>query len=576
MTAPATALPEIRAAGDVFSRFAVRRRLGRPAGRVEIFAVHGVRDGQGELLVAERLPGKRADHAEAEADARALMGLRHPNLATVRDVARADDALWVVSDFVEGGTLDDLKRVAKKPLTLELGLRVVVDVLAALSALHGHASKLVHGWINPRSVIVGLDGITRLAHAWLGRSASIADPDAMSYMAPELLRGGELDGRADVFSVGALLWEIAMGRRLFPAAPKDKLLARLEAGGSRLPKATPPAAATWAIPLSDVIEKALSTDPAGRYATTAEMAAAVRLIVRAKLAMPSRVAGWVDANAGERIVARRAELALPPELMPRRSRPSLPDNASRVLDGMRPPSKPPKATPSVPPVAIPQAPAVPRPIGADAKPRPALQRPPTPKPLAPPTAVEPEPISVEPISLNGAFEPEPEADASAEIIAVGGAPAPRAAPPIVDEKEPTIVAPEAPAVDIAPLDAHVEREAATVRRPKTEADRRRRGIVLVVSGVCAVIVVLAFAKWTWVRLTAPSAPSATPSAAAIPTVVVTTPATPATTAPPPPTVTTPATAETASAEPSTSATTAPPPTARPKPRPKSTYDPQGI
>lgn len=592
MTAAVPQLPEIRASGDVFSRVLLKRRLGRPAGKVEVFAGHAVRDGVGEIVVVERLPGARTEHEQPERDARAIMGLRHPNLVTVRDVVRTDDALWVVSEMLEGSTLEDAKRLAiKKPLTLEVGLRIVVDVLAALSALHGHAAKLVHGWVGPRTAVVGYDGITRLARSWLGRSAAMADMDAMAYMAPEVLRGGEVDGRADVFSVATVLWEVAMGRRLFPPAPKDKLLARFDAGGSRLPKATPPAAATWAIPLADVIEKGLSIDPAGRYATTAEMAAAVRLIVRAKLALPARVASWIDANVGDRIAKRRTELALPPELMPRHSRPSLSDGASRALDAMRPPSRPPKGTPSVPPVAIPAAPLVPK---ASTDPR----KPPVPvaapKPLAPPTSVEPEPISLEPISLGDAFEPEPEPDAAAEVVTVG---TPLARPPtpaktlepeeprtVVEQELPTAVAPIATGPEIAaPVIADVqapemlqEREAATVRRPRTEADRKRRAVVLIVSGVCGAIVVLAFAKWAWVRL---SGPTGAPSASATITATATVPTStaPTTTAPataPPPT----ATGEpTTTAEPSATGTATTTATSKPKPpRPKSTYDPQGI
>jgi serine/threonine protein kinase len=414
-----------KAPGGTFERIALVRAI--PGRKLPLAIVHAFSATGAELAVQEKYAVSATGLDDAaldvlEQDARRVMSLRHPNLAAVRDVTREAGEVSVVSEFVEGEVLEELRRLAASStsFSIEVNVRIVVDVLAALSALHTLDERgMAHGEVTTHNIIVGFDGATRLLRAYRGRVAGrVAEADWFGYAAPEVLKGQEADARADLFSVGVLLWEALTKRRLFPKATREGRTSRSVPIG----KPSPPPDASWATPLAAVAERALASDPQARYASAAEMAAAVRLAVRSKLAMPPRVAAVVDKLAGERIVQRRVSLSLPeaPTRPTGPSRPSMSNEASLALAALRPSSRPP--TPPPGPVivpAVPKAPAVPTIEAREAKfhtpeprpgPRPvapALKlsepKPPAPKlataPIAAPAAkagvVEPEPISLD-------------------------------------------------------------------------------------------------------------------------------------------------------------------------------------
>ncbi|HEY1960200.1 MAG TPA: protein kinase [Polyangiaceae bacterium] len=385
--------------GRTFERIAeVRKLAGR---KVPTAIVHAFGPGGAEVAVLERYAA--ATGAEAldrlEKDARIAMSLRHPNLAAVRDVWRENGELCIASEWVEGETLEELRKLAAggKELTIEVGVRVIVDLLGALSALHTlGAGALAHGDVTPLTAIVGFDGATRLVRPYRGHvAAKLADGDWFSYAAPEVCKGGPADSRADLYSVGVILWETLSRRKLFPKATREGRAARTLPVG----KPTAPVDAAWAAPLATVAERALANDPAARYTSAAEMAAAVRLAVRSKLAMPPRVAAAVDKLAGDKILSRRMANALPEvdtsaRVSGRPSRPSLPPQAIAALSKIRPSSRPPgspdpKAKAAMPPV--PKAPPLPA-IEPPPPPAPTLERPHTgPRPFAPALDLSPPP-----------------------------------------------------------------------------------------------------------------------------------------------------------------------------------------
>ncbi|HEX3772798.1 MAG TPA: hypothetical protein VHV30_18090, partial [Polyangiaceae bacterium] len=124
-------------------------------------------DGASTLVVADRV--RRAGFSEADLtdwirDARHLMALEHPNVPRVRGVLIRADEVLVVTDFADGVRWSELASTA----SLESSLRVLVDVLTGLNALHNLRDakraplKLLHGALAPDQVLVGLDGVTRL------------------------------------------------------------------------------------------------------------------------------------------------------------------------------------------------------------------------------------------------------------------------------------------------------------------------------------------------------------------------------------------------------------------------------
>lgn len=159
-------------------------------------------------------------------------------------------------------------------LSLSYSLRWLVDVLTGLGVLHRTLS-FVHGEVQPENIVLGDDGVGRLipvvrAHWVRGEERS---RERLYYLAPEKLLGDRVDVRADVFSVGVMLWEALSGQRLLEAYTVDDIIARLMGGG--IPRAHAPEGEAWTAPLSSIAERAIAIDPARRFATVAEMKAAI-------------------------------------------------------------------------------------------------------------------------------------------------------------------------------------------------------------------------------------------------------------------------------------------------------------
>ncbi len=210
--------------------------------------------------------------------ARRLRGVRHPHLVMVVSVEAIGPAWSIVTEHVDGLPLADVFF----GMSLGARLRVVVDVLTALSALHvpiaQSGAPLIHGGVLLRSAFVDKTGKTKLGFAY--QSALCVGKN--SY-APEALLADEktVDARTDVYGAGVLLWEAVTGRPLF-SADSPEVIVRKQLSG-RVDKALPAARDRWARSLLPVIERALAIDPTLRYATIAEMAAALRIAVRARL-----------------------------------------------------------------------------------------------------------------------------------------------------------------------------------------------------------------------------------------------------------------------------------------------------
>lgn len=301
--------------GAPVERFHLVRPLG--ARVATTWAALDGASGQPRLVVLERVT-RGTEHGDQEIadwvrDARRIATLEHPNVGRVRDVAIAGDEVSVVSDYIDGVRWSEL--VASEPrLPLEAALRILVDVLTGLSAIHNlrdakrEPLKLVHGELTPECVVVGVDGAARIVYAARLRSAAARTGHAVSgYLAPEILLADEsADARADVFSVGVLLWELLSGRTLFPDAQPSAIVTHLLSG--RVPLATIPQGHAWAAPLAGLAARALSADPAKRFGSAAGMAAEIRRIAGPRLAPPTRIAAHVRGAFGDRIRSRREQL----------------------------------------------------------------------------------------------------------------------------------------------------------------------------------------------------------------------------------------------------------------------------
>jgi hypothetical protein len=250
-------------------------------------------------------------------EARLAARVSHPNVASTLDVVSHEDELFVVMEYVHGESLARLWRTAiadPSSIPLPVILAIMTGALAGLHAAHEARNKLgeplgiVHRDISPHNILVGKDGIARIIDFGVAKAKDRlhATQDGkvkgkLAYMALEQLRGGLVDRRSDIYSMGVVLWELLARSRLF-AGDNDAMTITniLERHIAPPSKSAPGVPAT----LDRVTLRALAREPAKRFETASQMATALE--ASGPIASPARVGEWVEAMAGDGL-ARRAE-----------------------------------------------------------------------------------------------------------------------------------------------------------------------------------------------------------------------------------------------------------------------------
>jgi YVTN family beta-propeller protein len=226
-------------------------------------------------LLAPRLAEDESFREGFLAESELAASLDHPNIVPIYEAGEADGRLFIAMRYVEGSDLKQLLRDG--PLESERALALVAQVGTALDAAHGRG--LVHGDVKPSNVLIapgaGPGGSDHAYLADFGLTRRIAGPSAavregglaatIDYVAPEQIRGDDVDGRADVYSLGCLLYECLTGGPPFPRASEAAVLfAHLEDD----PLAPPG--------LEEVIPQALAKSPEERYGSCRELVEAAR------------------------------------------------------------------------------------------------------------------------------------------------------------------------------------------------------------------------------------------------------------------------------------------------------------
>lgn len=258
------------------------------------------------------------------AEARLASRIHHPNVVAVQDIEELDEELLLVMDYVEGLAFSDLRhalRSVDERTRIRITNRVVLDACAGLEAAHelrneeGARLDIVHRDVSPHNVLVGVDGVARLTDFGIAKSsfhtggmtATGGLKGKIGYMAPEYVESSKAEQRADLFGLGAVLWEGLTGERLFQAATEIELMKIVLAC-----RIAAPSTLTRAIPasLDAVVLRALAKSPHARFATAHEFAEALERAARAEdlLASHREVGQWVGEVAHEALEARRAIL----------------------------------------------------------------------------------------------------------------------------------------------------------------------------------------------------------------------------------------------------------------------------
>jgi hypothetical protein len=237
----------------------------------------------GREVALKVLPAHLADDKDGLArfahEARAASALNHPNIVTIYDIGKTDDAPFLAMEFITGRTLRDL--VSEGPLSFRRLLDVAAQLTDGLASAHG--AGIVHRDLKPENLMLSTDGFLKILDFGIAKLAPHVSGGDLSpsltatglvigtpgYMSPEQASGRAVDFRSDQFSVGLILYEMATGRKAFDRpTPVETLSAIIRDEPEPLAALAP----RLATPVRWVIERCLAKDPEERYASTRDLA----------------------------------------------------------------------------------------------------------------------------------------------------------------------------------------------------------------------------------------------------------------------------------------------------------------
>jgi hypothetical protein len=269
-------------------RYEIRSLLGH-GGMGEVYLARDPKIGRDVAIKV--LPAQFSGDAERlarfEQEARAAGALNHPNVVAVHDVGQHDGSPFVVSELLEGETLR--ARLEGAPLPQRKAVDYASQIARGLAAAHERG--IVHRDLKPENIFITPDGRAKILDFGLakltqgnGSQSQTESPTqrvetgagavmgTVGYMAPEQVRGQQVDHRADIFSFGAVLFEMLTGRRAFRGeSAADTLAAVLTEDPPRMSESNPEVAPT----LERVVLHCLEKDPAARFHSANDLAFAL-------------------------------------------------------------------------------------------------------------------------------------------------------------------------------------------------------------------------------------------------------------------------------------------------------------
>jgi serine/threonine-protein kinase len=229
-----------------------------------------------------------------------LATLEHPHIAALRTAQRIDNQLVMVMELVEGVTVEE--KLKSGPLPVDQAVDIVAQVLSALS--YAHARGVIHRDIKPANMMVTEGGVVKLMDFGIAKAAGDrkltmtgTTLGSLFYMSPEQIKGGDLDPRSDLYSLGVSLYEMVTGARPFKGDSDFSIMsAHLET------QPVPPIEVDSRLPaaLNEIILMSIVKDPAKRFQSATAFGAAI-----------ASIGGRVPAAAAARPPQARAAAAAP-------------------------------------------------------------------------------------------------------------------------------------------------------------------------------------------------------------------------------------------------------------------------
>ena len=292
--------PAVQMAAPLLVEHAAESLVGQSIGHYQVISLLG-KGGMGEVYLARDdrlrrqvalkflpldLASDRARLRRFEHEARAASALNHPNVATIYEIGDADGRHFIAMEYVAGETL--AARIAQQPLELTDVLDLALQIAAALEEAHGKA--IIHRDIKPANVMLTPHGLIKVLDFGLAKVRSAEQEQRVGtvtgttpglvmgtaqYMSPEQARGEEVDHRSDIFSFGAVLYEMATGRAAFKGPSQAETMNAVinvpHTPAREVRKDVPPQ-------LAALIDRALIKEPRNRHQSMSELLGELRRV----------------------------------------------------------------------------------------------------------------------------------------------------------------------------------------------------------------------------------------------------------------------------------------------------------
>lgn len=318
-------------------KYVIDSVLGR-GGMGEVYKAHD--ESLGRFVALKIMRGPSLDDEVARErfvrEAQAAGGLRHPNIVTVYDLGEVDGQLYIAMEYIKG---DDLEHIIKsrRPLMLEDKLNIMIQVSEGVS--YAHKNQIVHRDLKPSNIRIDDEGVVKIMDFGIAKMESsnmTASGTVMGtpyYMSPEQVRGMRVDARSDIFSLGAILYEVFTYQKAFPGEMASVFYKIIHEAPTPLSEHMD----VQTGPLQLIVDLCLSKDKNARMQTASDLADMLRDAQR----------GYRDMNSATVIGIRAQEGEQPDQHFHIAPAPTAVNSASRSRSGVMTQMSPAPAPPTV-------------------------------------------------------------------------------------------------------------------------------------------------------------------------------------------------------------------------------------